>query len=713
MRKPITSHFTGHRSVAPFALSVCALLALAGCGGGSGGTEAAQAAPAATTSASVSIEAVAMPADVASAVALPTFHLAPVLLPEPSDADAADNTASALAAPHVQAISGEMAALGTQRLTVQAIQEGARAQALAAPRVLADGSIAPAAATTSATTYTPAQIRAAYVLPALPSAGAAPTALQAAQQGAGQTIYIIDAMSDPNVAAELAAFNTKFGLPTCTTLAIAATSALPLASASTTAGCTLSVVYSTDSGTMTTAAPAYDSGWATEIALDVQWVHATAPRARIVLIEASDASQNGLLGAVELANATGAGVVSMSFGAPEGNWTAQVDSAFTVTGMTYVAATGDNGSGVSWPAVSSNVLAVGGTSLTYNGASVRSESAWADGGGGISAYTATPAYQSNKVPGMGVLAHRAVADVSFNADPYTGQYVTVLSPGSSTPSWVSAGGTSLSTPQWAALMAVANALRVQAAKPLLGAPHTDLYAQISTVPGTYAAAFADIVTGADGSCSTCAAKIGYDIPTGLGTPNATALLSALGAASTSTAAPAPVAPVVATATVSGKVGTALSYAVGVTGGTASSFSLAGAPSGMTISNAGILGWAKPVAGTYSVTVTAANASTGLTGRGVLTVVIAPVTPPVITAPAITGTAGKPLSGSITVASPSGSALTVQITGVPMGVSFSASGQKLTLSWPSPVAGKYSLAITAKDASGLTTSATLSITVSAR
>jgi subtilase family serine protease len=92
--------------------------------------------------------------------------------------------------------------------------------------------------------------------------------------------------------------------------------------------------------------------WATEIALDVQWAHATAPLARIVLIEAPSASVNDLLGAINLANAMGPGVVSMSFGAPEGDWVVSIDSAFSAADMTYVAAAGDSGKGVSWPSSS-------------------------------------------------------------------------------------------------------------------------------------------------------------------------------------------------------------------------------------------------------------------------------------------------------------------------------------------------------------------------
>ena len=234
--------------------------------------------------------------------------------------------------------------MSSQRLTVQALESARRVRALA---VASGGAVTPAATGGAASTYSPAQIRAAYSLPTLPAAGTVLTASQAAQLGAGQTIYIVDAQHDPNVAAELAAFNQKFGLPACATRTISPGAALPLAAASTTAGCEIAVVYGTAVGTMTPAAPAYDAGWATEIALDVQWAHATAPLARIVLIEAPDASLNSLLGAVKLANAMGPGSVSMSFGGGEGSWTSSVDSAFAGTGMTYLAATGDSGAAVS------------------------------------------------------------------------------------------------------------------------------------------------------------------------------------------------------------------------------------------------------------------------------------------------------------------------------------------------------------------------------
>ncbi|GAA5174921.1 hypothetical protein GCM10025771_05780 [Niveibacterium umoris] len=770
---------------------------LAACGGGSGGNSAseAQAVPVALSEATLVVPAETLPAAAATMLAEPAFHVAPVLLEEPDDLDESDNAASASIKPHVQAVPSEQAAMATRHLTVDALQTARRMQPRMTLPLNPDGSVAPLAASTAVSTYTPAQIRAAYGLPALPAAGAALSAAQAAQLGAGQTIYIVDAQHDPNVVAELNAFNQKFGLPACTSRTIAAGTALPLAAAST-SGCEFAVAYSSASGTLTNTAPAYDSGWATEITLDVQWAHATAPLARIVLIEAPDASLNSLIGAVRLANTMGPGVVSMSFGANEGSWTSSVDAAFTGAGMSYLAATGDSGAAVSWPAVSANVLAVGGTSLTYTGSGARRETGWSGTGGGVSAYVPTPAYQKSAVPGVGGLASRGVADVAFNADPATGQFVAVIQPGSSAVNWISAGGTSLSTPQWAGLVAVANAMRAQAGKPALGAPHIALYGQIGAIPGSYAAAFADVTTGADGSCASCTARTGYDHLTGLGTPNAAALLSALGGSSAS--AP-PTAPVVTAAAISGKVGTPLSFSVtvsaanpvtytlsgapsgmsintsgvvswaspvagsyavtvvardsktalsgqavysvkidpptaptvasasinatagtplsfnvAVTASNAVSYTLAGAPTGMTISTSGVLSWANPLVGSYTVTVRAKDSKTGLTGQGVIKLTVAaPVAGPVIKAPPLTGVAGVPLSGTISVSNPSGQSLSVTITGIPMGVTLALSGQSILLNWARPVTGGYTLTITAKDASGKTAQVTMPITITAK
>lgn len=686
--------------------AACAAALLSACGG-AGNDGAANSPKAVAEVASgttiLQMEVASLPDAAAALVAQPLFHAAPALLPEPDDADTLGNDASARRPPHQQPLSAHLAGLPTRGLTPQDIESHQRAWAAGATGSTGEGSATPMGSGSVIATYTPAQIRAAYGLPALPAAGTTPTAAQAAQQGAGQTVYIIGAQHNPNAAAELAAFNQKFGLPACTTKAIAPTAALPLAKASASA-CEFSVVYSTASGTMTSTVPAYNSGWATEMALDVQWAHATAPLARIVLIEAADPSVNSLLGAVKLANAMGPGVVSMSFGAAEGTWTASVDPAFTGAQMTYLAATGDSGAAVSWPSVSSNVVAVGGTTLTYTGSGSRSEVSWSGTGGGTSQYTPTPSYQTAAVPGMGTPLRRTVADVAFNADPASGQYVAVLAPGSSTVSWISAGGTSLSTPQWAGLIAVANAQRASAGKLALGAPQSMLYGQIAGVPGTYASAFLDITLGSYGSCGApCTAKPGYDPLSGLGTPNVSGLLSAL--AGTNTAA---TAPVVTSASIAGTVGTPLTFTVSALSANPLSYSLSGAPAGMSIGSNGVVSWATPVAGTYAVTVTALDTRSGLSGQGLYTVKIAQPPAPVVSTGSISGSVGKPLSFSATVTA--SNPVTYSLSGAPAGMSISSTG---TVSWAAPVAGSYKVTVVAKDTkTGLTGQGVYTVAIAA-
>lgn len=592
--------------------SLLTLAALAACGGG-GGTEAPQAS-AAPAIVSLTVDLTEPLPDADGVVAQPSFHTAAVDLDEPTDGPA----------PHrATALSG----ISTQGLTRERLDDARRARALAAGA----GEAAPMAASTAVTVYTPAQIRAAYGLPALPASTAALTAAQAAQLGAGQTIYIVNAKHDPNVVAELAAFNAKFNLPGCTSRTLAAGASLPLPAAGA-SGCELVVAYSTSAGGLTATAPAYDSGWATEIALDVQWAHATAPLARLVLIEAPDAGVGSLSNAVALANRMGPGVVSMSFGATEGNWVSSYDRAFQGTGMSYLAATGDNGAAVSWPSVSSKVVAVGGTTLSYGGSGARSETTWSGTGGGTSAYVALPSYQSGTIGGY---ARRAVADVAFNADPNSGQYVATIAQGSTTVRWVSAGGTSLATPQWAGLLAVANAMRVASAKTVLGQPHATLYQQIGAVPTQYAAAFKDVASGSNGSCTTCTARAGYDTPTGWGTPNAAALLTSLSGASVTSAgtgagtgtgtAAAATGPLLTTASLSGTAGKAFSGTIGYSapGATSLTITISGAPSGMSFSatSAGITAsWARPVAGTTSLVITLRD-NLGQTTTGTVTVSI--------------------------------------------------------------------------------------------
>lgn len=173
--------------------------------------------------------------------------------------------------------------------------------------------------------------------------------------GAGQTIAIVDAFDDPNIEADFGVFNTTFHLPACTTAN----------------GC-FKKIYGSG-----TKPPSDTSGWSDEMAIDVQWAHAIAPSAKIILVEANSNSNADLYLAVDVAVANGASVVSMSWGGG-------------------VTSSGDGGHGAQYPAASPYVVAVGGTSLTINnstGAWV-SETAWNESGGGASRYEAEPTYQS-------------------------------------------------------------------------------------------------------------------------------------------------------------------------------------------------------------------------------------------------------------------------------------------------------------------------------
>ena len=609
-----------HRATPALSLSVVLLASLAACGGGTSPEQAAQSAPAtvaatATTPSSDTATADTQSTDtstldstvvaaLATTEALPAYHMAPALLDEPGQADVGGTNASARLGPKSFEIDPAVADIDTSRLTRQGLAQriGEKSHARIASAT-GETTVAPLTNIILGQVHTPAQIRAAYGLPALPAVGAAISPAVAATLGAGQTIYLVDAYHDATALSDLNAFSAKFGLPTCSNVAIAPTAKLPLAAAP--AKCTFSAVYSTTSGTMTATAPAYNATWAPESKLDVQWAHAIAPLARIVLIEMPSSMSNAILAANTLAGKMGPGAVSMSFGSSEAGWVASVDSYFKGTGMTYVAAAGDSGTQVLWPAVSPNVVAVGGTSLNWSGSGTRYEAAWLKSGGGMSAYEALPAWQSGVTPaGGGALARRAVPDVAFNANPSTGEYVALTLPGAAT-IWMAFGGTSIAAPQWAGIVAVANAMRVASAKPVLGDIHTLLYKSIAAVPGTYAATMGDVVDGTNGSCATCRAGTGFDQATGWGTPNSAQLLQTLTgmAAAAPTAAPAPTtnhSPTLASKTMATHASTSL--AVRLSGadvdGDALTYTMSGAPAGLTLSSAGLLTWTRSVKGTY-------------------------------------------------------------------------------------------------------------------
>ena len=250
-----------------------------------------------------------------------------------------------------------------------------------------------------------------------------------AADGSGQTIAIVTARNNPNIASDLAQFDQTFGL-----------AAPP----------SFSVVNQTGG----TKLPKNNKSWGSETALDVEWAHAIAPGANILVVEAKSDSLANFAQAIDFArNAPGVTVISVSAAGDEFKTEGLVDSLFTTPpghpGVTFVFASGDDGGTAEYPSSSPNVLSVGGTSLnlTYP-AQWRGETVWSDGGGGASKYEGVPSYQS----GLG-LTSRGTPDVSYNADPETG-FAVLDTYGNR--GWAQFGGTSAGAPQWAALVAIVN-----------------------------------------------------------------------------------------------------------------------------------------------------------------------------------------------------------------------------------------------------------------
>jgi len=186
-----------------------------------------------------------------------------------------------------------------------------------------------------------------------------------------------------------------------------------------------------------------------ETSLDVEWAHALAPNAKIVLSEASSASLSSLLTAIDNAVKAGATIVTMSWGASEFSTESSYESHFTKSGVSFFASSGDNGSGVIWPSVSPSVTGVGGTSLYLDssGNLTSPEVAWSGSGGGFSAYFARPAFQN----GWQGNSKRAVPDSALIADPNTGVTVYDSTSYSGQKGWFQVGGTSASCPMWGAI----------------------------------------------------------------------------------------------------------------------------------------------------------------------------------------------------------------------------------------------------------------------
>jgi Concanavalin A-like lectin/glucanases superfamily len=271
----------------------------------------------------------------------------------------------------------------------------------------------------SPTGYGPTQFRTAY---GLPSAAPSP-----------QTIGIVDAYDSPTIENDLTVYNQAYGLSPCTTAN----------------GCFQKVNQSGSSGPY----PRKDSGWALEIALDVEVAHAVCPNCKILLVEANSNLFSDLAASVDTAASLGATVISNSYGGSE--FSAETDAAydghFNHPGIPITVSSGDNGYGVEYPAASPYVTAVGGTTLALNPNNTRgSETAWSGSGSGCSAYEQKPSWQADTG-----CSHRTVADVSADADPATGASVYDSTRYQGQSGWFTVGGTSLSSPLVAAAYALA------------------------------------------------------------------------------------------------------------------------------------------------------------------------------------------------------------------------------------------------------------------
>ncbi len=410
--------------------------------------------------------------------------------------------------------------------------------------------------------YGPAQLQSAYHL-----------TLAAAAAGQGETVTVVDAFDDPDAASNLAVYRAHYRLPACG------------------AGCFSKVNQEGQASPLPKRAGT--SGWGTEESLDLDMVSAICPNCHIRLVEANNGKDVNLGKAVDAAVALGAKFVSNSYSSPEKSRETGYDAYYDHPGVVLTAAAGDSGYGLGYPAASRYVTSVGGTSLVRKKSTARgwTETVWDNGAGatgsGCSRYESKPSWQTDTG-----CAHRTDNDVAADANPRTGAavYDTYDQGG-----WLEVGGTSESSPIIAATYALAGP----------PAPGTDP----AEYPYQHTSHLYDITSGSDGSCGgsyLCTAKVGYDGPTGWGSPDGTGAFQAVDHAviiaspgSRLSRKGARITPVRIAARVSGSA-------------SALTFTASGLPPGLSISPRGVISGTPRAIGSYLVRVDATDA-TGMTG----------------------------------------------------------------------------------------------------
>jgi len=325
-------------------------------------------------------------------------------------------------------------------------------------------------------------------------------------------VAIVDAYDDPSAFANLTRFRTDSGLP-----AIQSCSLATLTTLTSSAG---SPCFTKTNQTGGTSLPSADAGWSNEIDLDLQAASAVCPMCSILLLEATSSSVANLATAVTTASNTAhVRSISNSYGV-SGDYPGTIAPAYdnaAMKGIAVTASAGDGGFGPLFPASATNVIGVGGTTLSVDATGVRSsEAAWAGTGSGCSRYNSAPAWQS--ISGNPCAGKKAISDLSADADPNSG-LATYTTYSGVTGYWVF-GGTSLSSPLIAGLYALQGGYSV-----------SNLAGQYAWAAGT---PYSDVTSGANGTCSPsvlCTAGVGWDGPTGRGSlagPTASPALTTIG-----------------------------------------------------------------------------------------------------------------------------------------------------------------------------------------
>jgi subtilase family serine protease len=331
------------------------------------------------------------------------------------------------------------------------------------------------------------------------TAGCNPATLTTVASGGSRAIAIVDAYDYPTAASDLAAYSRQFGLPTANFTVAYQTATKPVADPN----------CATYGG--------WDC-WASEAALDIEIAHAMAPAAHLYLVEANSNSNANLYAAVAkaiaLVKAAGGGEVSMSWGGSEYSTEARNDSTFTGANVVFFASSGDS-EGTLYPAVSPNVVAVGGTTIGRSPYTLNfvGEYSWEDSGGGYSPYESRPSFQSGIAAMTG--PYRGVPDVAAVGNPRTGVWVynsfDTTSSGVSYP-WSILGGTSVASPLWAGVVNRAGHFSASTA-----VEQSLIYGN-ARVPSAYR----DITNGSCGYYEGWLAINGWDPCTGNGAPYGTA-----------------------------------------------------------------------------------------------------------------------------------------------------------------------------------------------